>query len=431
MCSIVSGTGQVPGWQLSDDAVEHALADLDAVEARLAARRAELLAEAELRSLMQRTRAASTARWLRDRYRWSTQRAATCLKEAEALRAQPVVHRALAAGQVSAEQAVVIADTLDQVDQLSQVSEAECADAAALLVDQAGMLCPRDLQVVGRELVEHLTRTPSVDGDADADAVAREAEAAETAAQRAEQNRLTVKRLSDGSVTGRFRLGPVDAPILTGWLTRADAKPPGDGEFADQRDREQRRADHLAATLRDSLTATPAQRATGTKSVQVKIVVTTSLDALQRGLTGVALLSTRGTLSAAELRRLACDAGVIPAVLGGDPAPLDLGRARRDFSPAQDHALAIRDRGCVAPGCDRPPALCDSHHQWEWDDGGPTDLDNGALLCEFHHIQVHRQRWRVPSPPTDTPKLIPPISIDPLQRPVQHHRFTLPERRSA
>ena len=172
-----------------------------------------------------------------------------------------------------------IADTLDQVAQLPQVREVDLADAAALLVDQAGLLCPHDLQVVGRELVEHLTRTPSVDTSADADAVAREAEAAETAAQRAEQNRLTVKRLPDGSVSGRFRLCPVDAPILTGWLTRADTKHPGDDEFADDRDREQRRGDHLATTLRDALTATPEQRAAGAKSVQVKVVVTTSLEA--------------------------------------------------------------------------------------------------------------------------------------------------------
>jgi len=431
MCSITKKSGQVPGWQLSDDAIEHALADLDGDEARLAARRAELLAEAELRSLKDRTKASSTARWLRDRYHWSTQRAATCLKQAEALRAQPCVHRVLAAGQITTEQAVVIADTLDQVAQLPQVREVDLADAAALLVDQAGLLCPHDLQVVGRELVEHLTRTPSVDTSADADAVAREAEAAETAAQRAEQNRLTVKRLPDGSVSGRFRLCPVDAPILTGWLTRADTKHPGDDEFADDRDREQRRGDHLATTLRDALTATPEQRAAGAKSVQVKVVVTTSLEALQQRLTGVALLSTRGTVSAAELRRLACDAGVLPAVLGGDPAALDLGRTRRDFSPAQIKVLTIRDRGCIAPGCDRPPAECHAHHQWEWDLGGPTDLANGALLCAFHHLQIHRQGWAVTLAANGYPQLLPPPTIDPLQRPRQHHRFSLPERRTA
>jgi hypothetical protein len=165
--------------------------------------------------------------------------------------------------------------------------------------------------------------------------------------------------------------------------------------------------------------------------VHVEVLVTTPLTALQREVGGVALLSTRGTLTAAELRRLACDARVIPAVLGADSEILDLGRTRRDFSPAQRRALTLRDRGCIAPGCDRPPDQCHAHHQWEWDDGGPTDLDNGALLCEFHHLQIHRQHWRVSLADNGYPQLTPPPSIDPLQRPVQHHRFQLPDRRTA
>jgi hypothetical protein len=424
-------TEQVPAWRLSDDAVEHAIARLDADEARLAARRAELLREAGLRALNNRTRASTPDRWLRDRYRWSTRTATARLRETDALHRQPLVHAALAAGEVTLEQALVIGATLDEVDALDRVDDVERADAALLLLDQARLLCPADLQVVGRELVEHLTRTPSVDTDDDAEAVAREAETAEQAAQRADQNRLVVKRRPDGSNTGRFTLRALDAPILSGWLRTADVPHPGEGEFADHRDREQRRGDHLAATLRDGLTVTPEQRAAGAKNVQVRIVVTTTLPDLRRGLDGVALLSTKGTLTGAELRRLACHAGIVPAVLGGDPLPLDLGRSSREFSPAQINALALRDRGCVAPGCTRPPADCHGHHCWEWDHGGPTDLANGALLCAFHHLQVHRQHWKVTLAANGYPQLVPPPSIDPLQRPRQHHRFALPERRTA
>jgi hypothetical protein len=138
------------------------------------------------------------------------------------------------------------------------------------------------------------------------------------------------------------------------------------------------------------------------------------------------MLDTGVALTAAELRLLACDAGIIPAVLGSPSQVLDLGRATRNFSIAQRRALAIRDRGCVAPGCDYPPSGCDGHHcVITWADGGPTDLDNGALLCDFHHHQVHRQGWRVVLAANGYPALIPPPSIDPQQRPRQHHRYRL------
>jgi hypothetical protein len=425
MCSTTVSMATLPAWQLSDDAVEHAIADTAAAEARLVARRAELLREAELRGLKDRTRASSTERWLRDRYHWTTRTATARLRETDLVLGQPVVHEALAAGQLTAEQATVIADALDQVDRLDRVSVVEKADAAALLLDQAELLDPRDLQVVGRELVEHLTRTPSVDDPADAAAVAREQEAAEAAAQAGETNTLTVRRMPDGTVRGRFSLQPVDAPALTDWLTRADQPHPGCDGFEDDRPRDQRRGDHLAATLRGAARTDPGQRAARKRPDTATVLVTTTLEALREGLAGVGMLATGGTLSAAELRRLACDAGIIPAVLGGPSKVLDLGRSRRDFNRAQRRAMTIRDRGCIAPGCDRAPAACRAHHQWEWADGGPTDLDNGALLCQFHHQQVHRQGWRVTLAANGYPQLTPPASIDPQQRPRQHHRFQL------
>src|SRR3954449_6013136 len=183
MCSTGGVTRELPGWQLSDDAVEHALAQLDGDEARLAARRAELLHEAQVRSLNTRTRACTMDRWLRDRYHWSTALAGRRLRETQSFLGQPAVHSALAWGRVTVEQAVVIADTLEQVDALDRVSDPERADAADLLLDQAAALCPRELQIAGRDLVEHLTRTPSVDTDQDAEAVAREQAAAADARQ--------------------------------------------------------------------------------------------------------------------------------------------------------------------------------------------------------------------------------------------------------
>ena len=92
-------------------------------------------------------------------------------------------------------------------------------------------------------------------------------------------------------------------------------------------------------------------------------------------------------------RRLACDANVVRVVTGGASEPLDVGRASRTVSPAQRRALTIRDRGCVFPGCDRPPGWCDGHHIVHWADGGPTDLANLALLCHHHHKAMHEGGW--------------------------------------
>jgi HNH endonuclease len=64
-------------------------------------------------------------------------------------------------------------------------------------------------------------------------------------------------------------------------------------------------------------------------------------------------------------------------------------------SPAQRRALTHRDGGCVFPGCDRPEAWCDAHHLVHWTRGGPTDLDNLALLCRRHHVTVHEGGWRI------------------------------------
>jgi hypothetical protein len=87
---------------------------------------------------------------------------------------------------------------------------------------------------------------------------------------------------------------------------------------------------------------------------------------------------------------------LLPPVLGGAPSqPLDLGRSTRVISPAQRAALAVRDGGCVFPDCDRPLAWCDGHHLWHWVDGGPTDLENLALVCRAHHRTVHEGGWQL------------------------------------
>ena len=100
-------------------------------------------------------------------------------------------------------------------------------------------------------------------------------------------------------------------------------------------------------------------------------MVTLDLDTLLTGI-GVATTSTGDRVTAEQARRLACQARIIPVVLGREGEVLDLGRSARLFSPAQRKALAIRDRECTTDGCSIPAAWCEAHHG---DNPGPAAED--------------------------------------------------------
>jgi hypothetical protein len=95
------------------------------------------------------------------------------------------------------------------------------------------------------------------------------------------------------------------------------------------------------------------------------------------------------------LRRLACDAEVIPGGLGAQGEVLDVGRLRRLVTTAIWVALVVRDRHCTFPGCTRPQLMCQAHHIIHWANGGNTSLDNLALLCGHHHRAIHHTPWEI------------------------------------
>ena len=130
----------------------------------------------------------------------------------------------------------------------------------------------------------------------------------------------------------------------------------------------------------------PTEHLTG--KVNATIVVTLDHDRLKASL-GAAHLDTGHDLSASEARRLACGAGLVPAVLGGESQVLDLGRSQRFFTEAQRVALALTYDSCAADDCDRPYAWTEHHHEDPWATGGGTDLDKAVPLCGYHHRRVH------------------------------------------
>lgn len=145
------------------------------------------------------------------------------------------------------------------------------------------------------------------------------------------------------------------------------------------------------------------------------LVLTMGLNDLIDSL-GSALLDTGGRLSATEARRLACDCGVVPMVVG-DSIPLDVGRQQRLATTALREALAQRDQGCAFPACTRSPRYCYAHHIRSWLDFGDTALHNMCLLCEYHHTIVHRQGWHIKLNARH-PEFIPPATVSPTRQPL-------------
>ena len=138
-------------------------------------------------------------------------------------------------------------------------------------------------------------------------------------------------------------------------------------------------------------------------------------------------------LTAGELRQFACDADVLPIVLGGPSGVLDVGRKHRLVTRQIRQALHARDNGCVFPGCNRPPADCDAHHIIPWQQRGETSLANLCLLCKHHHnlLEPDERRpsdmqWQIRIGPDGVPEVIPPRYVDQHIRPRRHQRFRQP-----
>ncbi len=121
-----------------------------------------------------------------------------------------------------------------------------------------------------------------------------------------------------------------------------------------------------------------------------QISVLIGLDALRRQTDEMGLTDAGVELPPEIVRRMACDAEIIPIILGSPGGSADAGRSRRTVPLRLRRLLVARDRHCRWPGCGEPPSRCDAHHVWHWIDGGPTNLDNLVLLCHRHHHFLHQ-----------------------------------------
>jgi len=395
-------------WPLGDDTLVECLDTIHEAAQAVAAAQLHLVREIDGRGLAVAQHASSTSVWLREHLRVSIHAAKRLVDLARAVDQRPALDAALAAGVVNVEQAVVVAAAIQD---LPVEVGAERVDAAeALLIDQAGQFEPGILRKAGQRLLAHVA--PELADAADAAALAR-------MEQRVRLSRaFHLTRHGDGRVRLTGWLDEGGAAVVNAALDPLCAPRRDDAEL---RTPAQRRADALVEVCE---LAIRTEQLPDNGGQRPHVVVTVPYDPLHEQL-GIGTLDTGGRLSPEQARQLACDAQLIPAVLGGDGQVLDLGRTRRLITGPLRRALELRDRGCAFPGCDRPPRWCHGHHIRAWVDGGPTNLDNSVLLCGYHHRLIHRGDWIVRLAADGMPEFIPPAYVDPRQRPrrnLYHHR---------
>ncbi len=307
----------------------------------------------------------------------------------------PVTAAELAAGAIGPAQVRVITATMRRLP--PSTHPGTTAQAEQTLATAARRFDPAALARIGERLLAHL--------DPDGKAPAEEPE---------NLRELRIRTGPDGVVSLAGKLDPEGgARVLEVLNSLNGRRAPVDG-VPDPRSSPRRNADALVEAMSCLLDEGGLPSRGGQRP---HLVVTMGLRDLIDGL-GSATLDTGGCLSAAEARRLACDAAIVPMALGSDSMPLDVGRQHRLATAAIRDALAQRDKGCAFPSCDRPPRYCQAHHLAHWLDGGETKLDGMCLLCEYHHLIVHRQGWHIRLDTRGHPEFIPPQTVDPSRTPL-------------
>ncbi|MEO6511539.1 MAG: DUF222 domain-containing protein [Nocardioides sp.] len=364
-----------PGLRTTGEHQE-VLVGLSRVIARAEAERMRVLASAG--DIAVEAGARSTAHWLADEARDDPGQIRARERVANSLGTQ--VSAAMSQGSLNFAQARVIVEALDRLPAGLDPELREKGEA--YLVAEAAHFGPRELRRLGDRLLEVIA--PDVADEAEYQRLLAEERRARSA------TRVTFRDRGDGSSDVHARVPTPVARRLRTYLEAytAPRRTPL-GEDVERLPAARRRGEAFCAFL-ENLPTNGLPKHGGSATT---VMVLTDLETL-RADTGLVETSTGDRLTASHVRRLACQADIIPVVLGAKGEVLDLGRARRLFSPAQRKAMAIRDRECTADGCSVPAAWCEAHHHQQlWSHGGQTNLADGKLLCSFHHHRAHDPGW--------------------------------------
>ena len=325
---------------------------------------------------------------------------------------------------VMPEQVIVAATSVSRPDARREMQRIRTLDDFPRLRDAvlAGEVSAHHLDVVTRA-VRHLDETSKgilLDDEARLVGIARCASpdsfsrAVQLAASRAEQQsgvdtnerqrRRTWLRHWVDNDTGMVRLhgelDPESGLRLVGRLQRAVQSLFNTGQTQPPTNDPSDKPAHLNALALVALVCDQADSnvvAIGGPATRADVSVVVDIDTLRHGLHAKSLISTGNDieLPVETVRRLACDARIIPVVMSSAGVVLDMGRATRIASPQQRRALEAMHPTCAIPRCAVPVARCEPHHINYWVNGGPTDLDNLVPLCSEHHRCVHEGGWRI------------------------------------
>jgi hypothetical protein len=344
------------GW--SGAAFSARVVEITAAEERLAAEKLRCVGEWDAALAWAEDGSLTAAGWLTRQTSVTTAQARDLIRAARLVQGNQATGKALAVGDVSVAHVQVAARAARHVEDLY-------AEHEDVILDAARIVSAEDFRTVmshWRSQAEHL--------------VGREPAAA----------RFARRHLHVSQVMEMARIdGWVDAETGARFATALDAlesPDPIDGPEP-PRSLGQRRADALATLV------------AGDRQARAEIAFVVDVDTAQ-GRFPADLTHARCELLGGDpidpetLLRVACDAAISRVLTNGASTILDLGRSTPVVSPALRKALAIRDRGCVEPGCTAPPEWCDAHHKLHWIHGGPTDLANLELRCRRHHIKAHQ-----------------------------------------
>lgn len=308
---------------------------------------------------------------------------------AEEMTRTPATRSALDAGTVSGDHAGVIADALRQLPEALTPQQRDVVERK--LITLAAELDPGRLRRKARRILEAIEPDPCVIDAYEDGLVESEEDRARAAST------FWMRDNNDGTVSGAFTV-PFAAGMVLGKVLDAMTAPRRQSGSAYQQrvaaEDMQWKLDRIAWQHRRGLAFAellehlPTDRLSN--KVAATVLVHVGLDTLTDARPAAAGTDSGDKVSAAQARRWACQAGIIPLVLGTDSVVLDQGGASRLFTEQQRLALSVRYSECAATGCDRPFAWCEIHHLTPWSVGKRTNLDDALPLCGTHHREIDR-----------------------------------------
>jgi hypothetical protein len=368
-------------WSMDAAETAAAIDEVSRAEAQLAELKARLLTHADRIEVAGSTAASSTANWHAVTTATTRSAAHRMMRIAHGLERHEPTRAALAHGRLQVEQAEVILRALEELPDDLEVEILEAAEQR--LLDLAHDHDAKALRVLGRRILEVVS--PETADAHEAKLLEREERAAAVA------TRLTAYQDGHGKVHGRFTTDEHTWAALKKALMAmaAPRHQAASGPLGEQRPSPER----MGQAFAEYVHRYPTDKLPHAGGLNATVVVLLDYDSLVGGLKA-ARLDTGEKISPSLARRLACEAGIIPAVLGGKSQVLDLGRKKRLHNEAQRIAKTIEVGGCEIEGCDRPPGTCHLHHPTRWVDGGQTNRD-GIMICPWHHARAHDCRYQI------------------------------------